>query len=116
ELARRSVPAVFTYHRAEDRARALALEHGHAAARVDLADAAATGAFLDAQEAFDVAIHCAGVSAGLTLPEIDAAAWQEAVAVNVQSAFLLCRAVAARARRCDVVLVGGLDRAQSLPL
>jgi len=116
ELARRSVPAVFTYHRAEDRARALALEHGHAAARVDLADAAATGAFLDAQEAFDVAIHCAGVSAGLTLPEIDAAAWQEAMAVNVQSAFLLCRAVAARARRCDVVLVGGLDRAQSLPL
>jgi len=116
ELARRSVPAVFTYHRAEDKARALALELGHAAARVDLADAAATGAFLDAQEAFDVAIHCAGVSAGLTLPEIDAAAWQEAMAVNVQSAFLLCRAVAARARRCDVVLVGGLDRAQSLPL
>lgn len=116
ELARRSVPAVFTYQRSEDKARALALELGHTAARVDLADAAATIAFLDAQDPFDVAIHCAGVSAGLALPELDAAAWQQAMAVNVQSAFLLCRSVAARARRCDVVLVGGLDRAQSLPL
>lgn len=116
ELARRSVPAVFTYHRSDDKARMLAAELGHTAARVDLADAAATTAFLDAQEPVDLAIHCAGVSAGLALPEIDVATWQHAMAVNVQSAFLVCRWIAARAKRCDVVLVGGLDRAQSLPL
>ncbi len=116
ELARRSVPAVFTYHRSDDKARMLAAELGHTAARVDLADAAATTAFLDAQAPVDLAIHCAGVSAGLALPEIDVATWQHAMAVNVQSAFLVCRWIAARAKRCDVVLVGGLDRAQSLPL
>jgi 3-oxoacyl-[acyl-carrier protein] reductase len=116
ELARRSVPAVFTYHRSEDKARMLAVELGHTAACVDLSDASATAAFLDAQDPPDIAIHCAGVSAGLALPEIDIATWQNAMAVNVQSAFLLCRSIAARTRRCDVVLVGGLDRAQSLPL
>ncbi len=116
ELARRSMPATFTYLRSEDKATALALELGHTAVRVDLADAAATTAVLDAQQPTDVVIHCAGVSGGLALPEIDLAAYQQAMAVNVQSAFLACQWVARRARRCDLVLVGGLDRAQSLPL
>jgi len=116
ELARRSVHATFTYHRSEDKAKMLAAELGHTALRVDLADGATTTALLDAQPVADVVIHAAGVSAGLALPEIDLATWQHAMAVNVQSAFLACRWVAARARRCDVVLVGGLDRAQSLPL
>jgi 3-oxoacyl-[acyl-carrier protein] reductase len=116
DLARRSVPAVFTYHRSEDKARMLAAELGHTAARVDLADAAATTSFLDALEPVDIAIHCAGVSAGLALPEIDIATYQHAMAVNVQSAFLLCKWIATRAKKCDVVLVNGLDRAQSLPL
>lgn len=116
ELARRSVPATFTYHRSDDKANMLAAELGHTAVRVDLADAAATTALLDAQPPADVVIHAAGVSDPLALPEIDAATWQHAMAVNVQSAFLACRWVAARARRCDVVLVNGLDRMQSLPL
>ncbi|MDB4964255.1 MAG: hypothetical protein JWP01_4254 [Myxococcales bacterium] len=116
ELARRGVPAVFTFHRSEDRARMLALELGHTAVQVDLADPVATTAMLDAQEPADVVIHCAGVSAGLVLPEIEVAAFQQTMAVNVQSAFLACQWVARRARRCDVVLVGGLDRTQSLPL
>ena len=116
ELARRSVPASFTYFRSEDKAKVLALELGHTAVRVDLADAAATTEMLDAQEPADVVIHCAGVSGGLALPEIDLAAYQQAMAVNVQSAFLACQWVAKRGKRCDLVLVGGLDRAQSLPL
>jgi 3-oxoacyl-[acyl-carrier protein] reductase len=116
ELARRSVHATFTFHRSEDKAKMLAAELGHTAVRVDLADATATTTMLDAQQPVDVVIHAAGVSAGLALPEIDIATWQQAMAVNVQSAFLACRWIAARARRCDIVLVGGLDRAQSLPL
>lgn len=116
ELARRGVPAVFTYHRSEDKASMLALELGHRAVRVDLADAVATQAMLDGLDPVSVVIHAAGVSAGLALPEIDVATWQHAMAVNVQSAFLACRWVATRAQRCDVVLVNGLDRAQSLPL
>jgi 3-oxoacyl-[acyl-carrier protein] reductase len=116
ELARRGVPATFTFHRSEDKARVLALELGHTSVRVDLADAAATTAMLAAQPAHDVVIHCAGVSAGVVMPEVDAAAWQETFAVNVHSAFLACQWVAKQDRRCDVVLVGALDRAQSLPL
>ncbi len=116
ELTRRGHHAVFSYHRSEDKARMLEQELGHKAVRVDLADAAATTAMLDAQDTIDVVIHCAGVSAGLALPEIDLATFQQAMAVNVQSAFLACKWVATRAKRCDVVLVGGLDRTQSLPL
>jgi 3-oxoacyl-[acyl-carrier protein] reductase len=117
ELARRSVPAVFTYHRSADKARMLAAELGHTAVKLDLADAAATATALEQHTRdADVAIHCAGVSAARALPEIDLAAWQEAVAVNLTSAFLLCQAIAKRAKKCDVVLVGGLDRTQSLPV
>ena len=116
ELARRGVRAVFSYHRGEERARALALEHGFEAFRVDLADAAATRAALDARELPDAVIHCAAVSSALALAEIDLATYQQAMAVNVQSAFLVAQWIAARGAPCDLVLVGGLDRAQSLPL
>jgi 3-oxoacyl-[acyl-carrier protein] reductase len=116
ELARRGVPAAFSYHRGEERARALAAEYGHAAFRVDLADAAATRAALDAQPTPDVVIHAAAVSGALALGEIDLATYQQAMAVNVQSAFLVAQWIASRGAPCDIVLVGGLDRAQSLPL
>ncbi|MBA3458925.1 MAG: SDR family oxidoreductase [Deltaproteobacteria bacterium] len=116
ELARRSVPATFTYLHSEDKAKMLELELGHTAVKVDLADAAATTALLGIQDNVDVVIHCAAVSGGLATTEIDLAAYQQVMAVNVQSAFLACQWVARRAKRCDVVLVGGLDRAQSLPL
>jgi 3-oxoacyl-[acyl-carrier protein] reductase len=116
ELARRGVHAVFSYHRGEERARALALEHGHEAFRVDLADAAATRAALDALPTPHVVIHCAAISAGLALEEIELAAFQQAMAVNVQSAFQVAQWVASRGAPCEIVLVGGLDRAQSLPL
>ena len=116
ELARRGVPAVFGYLRSEARAMALAAEHGHTPLRIDLADPAATAAALDAQDTPDVVIHAAGVSGALSLAEIDLATWRRAMAVNVESAYQVCRWIAARGRPCDIVLVGGLDRAQSLPL
>jgi 3-oxoacyl-[acyl-carrier protein] reductase len=116
ELARRGVPAVFAYRRSEDRARVLALEYGHRAFQVDLADAAATRAALDAQDTPDVVIHCAAVTGSVALAEIDVATWQHVMAVNVQSAYLASQWIASRGKPCDIVLVGGLDRAQSLPL
>ena len=115
ELARRDVPATFVYHRGEEKARALAAELGHMPVRCDLADAAATQAML-AEQTADVLIHCAGVSSATPLAELDAAAWDAAFAVNARAAYLACRWAAMRGTRCDIVLVGGLDRAQSLPL
>ncbi|HEU0029988.1 MAG TPA: SDR family oxidoreductase [Kofleriaceae bacterium] len=116
ELARRGVSATFSYHASEDRARALAAEYGHTALRVDLADPVATRAALDALATPDVAIHCAGVSSTEPFVELDRATWQRTFAVNVESAYTLCQWLASRGQPCDIVLVGGLDRAQSLPL
>ena len=103
ELARRGVHATFTFHASEDKARVLAAEYGHTAMRVDLAAAGAVRAL----PAADVVIHCAAISSD---------DWQRSFAINVESAHELARAVAARGTPCSIVLVGGLDRAQSLPL
>lgn len=97
ELARRSVFAAFTYHANEDKARVLAAELGHEAVRVDFR------AGMPALPAADIAIHCAAVSSE---------DWQASFAVNVESAYHLARTTGAK----DIVLVGGLDRTQSLPL
>lgn len=109
ELVRREIPTTYTHFRSE------AVLEGATAVRVDLRDPVSAQAAFEAQP-FDIAIYCAGVSAGLSLAEIDLAMWNEAVAVNTTGPFLLCQVVAKRAKPCDVVLVGGVDRAQSLPL
>jgi len=116
ELARRGVTAVFTFHRSADKAQVFAQELGHTARQIDLRDPGATEAMLGTLEPVDVVIHCAGTSAGLAIPEVSTAAWHEAMTVNVHSAFLAVQWVARQDRRCDIVLVGGLDRTQSLPL
>jgi 3-oxoacyl-[acyl-carrier protein] reductase len=117
ELAGRGVAAAFTFHRNEARARALASELGHTAFAIDLADPVALRPILDAQPAPDVVICCAGITASPPLVELDPAAWQRAVAVNVGGPLEVCRWVASgRTRPTDVVIVGGLDRTQSLPL
>lgn len=121
ELARRGVPSVFTYHRSEDKARALSLELNHKPVQVDLADAAATRALFEKLDGEaprpDVLIHCAGVATPLALHEIGPEAFREAVAVSAESAFLACQWIAAGGRTgADVVIVSALDRTQSLPL
>lgn len=131
ELARREIKAAFGFHVSGDKAKALVAEYGHTAFAIDLADAAAMCAALEAQPTPDVVIHCAGVSASQSLVELDVPTLQRAVAVNVQSALLVTQwlarrhvaagsatagsATAGSATR-HVVLVGGLDRTQSLPL
>lgn len=72
--------------------------------RIDLADPAAVEALV-AEVAPDVLIHCAAIDA----PDLDAV-----YAVNCRSAFVATHAMPAGVR--DVVLLGGLDRTQSLPL
>ena len=116
ELARRGVPASFGYHASKDKARVLALEYGHTAFEVDLADPIATRRALDALPPTDVAIHCAAVTGALALDEITPETWRHAMAVNVHSAHVVAQWLAARGAAADLVLVGGLDRAQSLPL
>src|SRR5690349_1892624 len=93
ELARRGVPATFTFHTSEDKARMLAAEYGHTAMRADLAVPSAVRAL----PAADVVIHCAAISSD---------DWQRSFAINVESAHELARAIAERGSPCSVVLVG----------
>jgi NAD(P)-dependent dehydrogenase (short-subunit alcohol dehydrogenase family) len=119
ELARRGVAVTFTYWRSGERAETLAREHGARAVKLDLADAEATRRGLDAlPEVPDVLVHCAGVTSPAPFVEIEPAAFQEAVAVNAQAPYLACQWLARRraGQPTHVVLVGALDRGQSLPL
>jgi 3-oxoacyl-[acyl-carrier protein] reductase len=103
ELARRGVPATFTYHSNADKARVLAAEFGHTAVQVDLAEPGAASSL----PAADVVIHCAAISSE---------DWLRSFSINVESAHVVAQAAAGRGTPASVVLVGGLDRSQSLPL
>ncbi len=123
ELSRRGVTASFSFHTNEATAKALAGELGHVPFAVDLADPVSLRAALDAQPTPDLVIYCAGVTAAQPLIELDVATWQRAIAVNVHAPLQVCQWLAQRrgmpgpgASLVDVVVVGGLDRTQSLPL
>jgi 3-oxoacyl-[acyl-carrier protein] reductase len=107
------VPTAFTWLRNEARAM-----ESEGAFRVDLRDAAALRALV-VEPKPPVLVHAAAVSSGASLGELDDAAWDEAQAVNVRAAFMAIQAATpamAAAGGGDIVLVGALDRAQSLPL
>jgi 3-oxoacyl-[acyl-carrier protein] reductase len=122
-LARAGIPTVFTYRRSEDKAHALAAELSQRAVRIDLADAEAIRALmrdLERDGAFpDVFIHCAAVARYLPLAEIGEAEWREAHLVNGYSAFVACQEIASRMsgkNEAHIVLVGAMDRVQSISL
>ena len=110
QLAGKGVATTFTYHTGAGRAARLAGETSARALAVDLRDPAAVAAL----EPAEVIVHCAAVGRFRPLAEVTDADWDEAHAVNCRSAFLVARALGGRAR--EIVLVGAMDRAQSLPL
>jgi NAD(P)-dependent dehydrogenase (short-subunit alcohol dehydrogenase family) len=90
-----------------------------------------TKAALAAQPTPDIVIHAAGVGGGAqSFVELDLVTWQRAVDVNVRSALLVAQWLATRhgdggtgsnagrshADARHLVLIGGLDRTQSLPV
>jgi NAD(P)-dependent dehydrogenase (short-subunit alcohol dehydrogenase family) len=121
-LARAGIPTIFTYHRSEDKARALSAEHSQRAVRIDLADAGAIRSLMSDLERDgaipDVFIHCAAVAGYLPLEKIGEAEWREAHLVNGYSAFVACQELAPRmaGKGASIVLVGALDRVQSFSL
>ena len=114
--------AVFTFRRARERALALAAETGARAEAIDLRDPEAIRALcraLGAEGAPTVFVHCAAASRSAPLAELRAEDWEAAVAVNCRAPFVACQELSPRLAEAgggDVVLVGALDRAQSLPL
>ena len=121
-LARHSIATTFTFLKAREKAEALAAETGARAVSLDLREPGAIRALigsLDAEGAPELFIHCAAVSRAAKLAEITADDWDTAVAVNCRAAFVACQELAPRFAKAgggEVVLVGALDRGQSLPM
>lgn len=107
----------FTFLRSTDRARALAAESGARPHEVDLRDGARLNALVarlaEQGPPVDVLVHAAAVHRSSSASEAD---WDDTFAVNVRPAFLLCKALPLASQGGEVVLLGALDRAQSLPL
>ena len=122
ELARRGHSVTFTCNQHVQAGHALAEATGQHVRVVDLRSRGAI-ARLAGEGAPDALVHAAGVGHRTSLEDISAEAWHYVFAVNVEAPFLLCQAFAPawKERGADapyprVVLVGALDRAQSLPL
>lgn len=117
-----NLPVHFTFLRSETTAVQLAEQTGACPHRVDLRDPAELRALLaqlnDQGEAPDVLIHAAAISRRASVSELTDEHWEDTFAVNVRSAFVACKALAPTfaARGGDVVLLGALDRGQSLPI
>lgn len=122
-LAGAGARVVFTFLRSGERAESLAKETGATAVPVDLRDRAATRAFVAALARDgvvpDVLVHCAGVSRAAELGATDDAAFDAVSEVSVRAAWMLAQALApgmTRGKRGDIVLVGALDRGQSVSM
>jgi NAD(P)-dependent dehydrogenase (short-subunit alcohol dehydrogenase family) len=116
------VATVFSWHRSKEKAAALAAEVDARALPIDLSDAAATRAALRGlrDEGFrpDVLIHCAGVNQAAAMAAITDEDWRVALQVNCHAAMIAIQELApamAAEKEGHVVLVGALDRTQSLP-
>jgi len=121
-LAQAGVPTVFTYHRSTDKAQALAAEHSQRAVSIDLAEPNAIRDLIQDLDrdggAPDIFIHCAAISRSLELESITDDDWRTVHLVNVHSAFVACQELAPKMTKRQaghIVLVGAIDRAQSIP-
>ncbi|GAB4560868.1 MAG: 3-oxoacyl-[acyl-carrier-protein] reductase [Haliangiales bacterium] len=90
---------------------------------VDLSDLAATRAVLrkliDADEAPDIIVHCAAVADVEPWHTLSDDAWERSQRIGCQALFAAVQELAPSLRARgggDVIAVGGLDRAQSLPI
>lgn len=125
ELLGRGASVAFTFH--EDRAAAAALEAaGALPIQAELATAEGPTAAVDEAArllgGLDALVHCAArggpASGQQRLGDIDAAAWDEILDVNLRSAFLACRQAAPILRAAgggDIVLLGSLDGVKPAP-
>ncbi len=116
------VPTTFTWHRNAEVAQTLALETRATAVQVDLRAASAVALLattMDSDAMPNVVVHCAAVAPVGSLATAGMAAFDDALAVNGRSAYavgLVFGEAMAAAGGGDIVLVGALDRGQSLPL
>jgi 3-oxoacyl-[acyl-carrier protein] reductase len=119
-LAAAGVSTTFTYCRGHERAAALATEYGQRALALDLREPGALRQLLrtltSEGAAPNVLIHCAAISQSLELAAITDEAFHELQLVNAYSAFVAVQELAPQLHGGgDIVLVGAIGQAQSIP-
>ena len=122
-FAAADVQTLFTFHRSKEKAEALAKETKQEARAIDLREPAAIRALVESLETAgqgpEVFVHCAAVTRPALFGGVSDADWDEVTAVNARSAFVAVQALSAgmsQRKRGDIVLLGALDRAQSIPV
>jgi NAD(P)-dependent dehydrogenase (short-subunit alcohol dehydrogenase family) len=117
-FAEAGVPAVFTWHEAEAKARALSKEYGHQPLQADLREAGCARRVARESEA-DIFVHCAATNPARALAAVSDEDWRVVQAVNCHSAFVACQELMPVMKQREgghIVFVGALDRTQTLPL
>lgn len=108
-LVARDVATTFTWHSRR-------VEHaGATAVRADLTNPAEARA-LFVGEPFDILVHCAAIHRAAPLADLTSEDFDAAVALSGRATFVVMQELARAKRPAHVVLVGALERAQSLPL
>jgi 3-oxoacyl-[acyl-carrier protein] reductase len=122
-LAALGVGGAFTYRTRRAAAEALAAEVDFRAHPLDVTDAGAVSDLvlgLEASAALpDILVYAAAKLDTAAGVDLDVGAWDAVQSVNTRGAFVVCRELARRMQTRgggDIVLVGALDRAQSLPI
>lgn len=122
-LSQRDVAVSFTYHMQQGRAGELAERTRSHAYELDLAHRGALQALFARLESDDrlptVLVHAAAINPPAPFLEIDEPMWERLVAINATSALIACQEMGRRTppgTDSHVVLVGALDRTQSLPI
>jgi len=118
-LREAGLDVTFTYRSSGDVARALADATGARAVAADLRDPGAVRAAVAevGEPGPAVLVHCAATSRWVDLGGCSDHDWDQAHAVNLRAPFVAVQAAAPalRAAAGSVVLVGALDRSQSVP-
>jgi 3-oxoacyl-[acyl-carrier protein] reductase len=119
-LSQARLSVVFTFHQQQELAQQLSQETGARALAADFSDEEATRDLVQklSQEepSFSVFVHCAAVSQSLALSDISPELWRRAWAVNCHAAFWAAQALAPHMQQGgEIILLGAIDRAQSLP-
>jgi 3-oxoacyl-[acyl-carrier protein] reductase len=123
QLRARGLGVAFSYCSRKAEAEALASATGARAFHLQLSSRAALHAALDAEIAASnsvrpsLIVHSAAISAAVPLVELTEELWHKTLQTNAESVLWLAQFIAARGLApVDVVVTGGLDRSQSLPL
>ncbi|MDH5680653.1 MAG: SDR family oxidoreductase [Spirochaetota bacterium] len=123
ELADLGVEGYFTYHSNNELAGELEKKYPFRSVKLDFREPVSlrdkVKALFVKELTPDILIHCAGIGESKSITEISHEDWLGVCAVNAQSVFLIIQELVPKlikARQGDIILLGALDRCQSIKL